>query len=262
MSDLIIDQMTEQYVRCGRVLIRTTELEERLSAFASPLLFMDGAVQKDLGDFALSSQGSCANLMYEGVPFLAATSHQIIRKPASGVCIYDERSQSVVTCSSHNSYRFDTNKIEWVRKDVELFGFSGASASVMLKRHQFFPIAKHYGQFSIDQICFVIVVGYPYQVQSWNIDQSNLVFRPFSVLAEFKGKGHADYLVAEAYEELEINPDGLSGGPVFFVLFSGSEYYVELGGIVATANKKLLHFIPLTFALPLLSLSGQKNPVA
>ncbi|WP_300032099.1 hypothetical protein [uncultured Roseobacter sp.] len=253
-TPLILDQMSREFVKCGDLLVRFSELEDVLSRYASPLLFYDYDLRDELGDYALSFGGSCAHIDYRTRRFVVATTHQIDGRSPGDVGLYDPDAASICTCSEHKSYEFDQMQGTLETKDIEIFGFSGATRSGRLTQHVWFKVSPAYGDFSVDEICSVIIVGYPASIQSWDVDAAHVKLRPFSLVANFAGKGDSDYLKATVDEDLDVDPNGLSGAPVFFILCKHEQFRVELAGIVATAGKRIVQFIPFTFAMPLLNL--------
>ncbi|CAM2886322.1 hypothetical protein JHFBIEKO_2540 [Methylobacterium mesophilicum] len=91
-----------------------------------------------------------------------------------------------------------------------------------------------------------LVFGYPYGRQDVDFDERHVTARVTSVNGTYEGRSASPGVHRLLMERVEaFDPDGMSGGPVFYVGGTGGAFFIGFAGVVirGSARSEILHFV-------------------
>lgn len=105
-----------------------------------------------------------------------------------------------------------------------------------------------------EDVLSLVAFGCPYDDQNYDVGEARHFGAAIRAVAcEINGElSDKSVLRLSTVERLDVDPNGMSGGPVFAVCRSGLEFRAKFAGIITRAGKSTIHAVRSTRIIPLL----------
>jgi len=237
----ILDRLMDTSIKLNGLAIPAGSIQSSLSRYATAVL-----VHTDIKEFSLYIRGSGLPVYYRGHYFLVCTKHQLDNVDLERVAMH-ESERNVVT--SAGSRHFISPDPDSDYRDIAAFDFSDPCAAIVGLRTAFFNLTKLPPDRLSSEFAFCVASGYATKDQKYELLESNhlgLVRR--SMICHLDGPT-ADHAVIRLRIDpaLEIDPDGLSGGPAFVIQAGIYQSEAFLAGLILRGGREYLHILKVAF---------------
>lgn len=235
--------------RVNGILIPAASLQSCLNRFVSNL-----AICTDDPDYNIQLPGSTTGIDYRGLKYILCTKHQIVgiapEKP--GILLPDKGSYLSGAGYAHLSSSDPSNNDD--NYDLIAYDFTQQADNISGLSGRFFQMSADGALEEKEDIIAYLAYGCPSADQRYDVYDENhigLVSRSMTCYpietSPTSPLGECGLISSE-----EFNMDGLSGGPIFASIKSGSDMVVKLAGIINRAGNGTIHFIKAQFVRNLL----------
>jgi|GEM_PF-1330296 len=233
----IIGQRAWTSIKLGQVYLSPREIEPALSRFGQNL-----ARYTHDERYEIQLIGSATGLSFGDNKYLFATHHQVTNLDPSDIGVIDHDSNSIISSAG---FSFFPEKSDSDAQDFCAFDFSSQSISHSHLSKRFFDLTKNPCISDEDNIIIYLAYGCAFAEQRYEVDEKNSVANVIrSMLCKPDGTPNDPALRrAKLYENLEFDPDGISGGPVFAICLEHTEPVLKFAGIINRAGEQIIHFI-------------------
>lgn len=222
------------------ILVPATSLQSCLHRFVSNLV-----IWTDDPNYKIQLPGSSTGISYYAYKYIVCTMHQIkdISFKKAGILLPDN---STYLSSSGFSYLSNSDQANSDDNyDLIAFDFTDQATKIAGLSGRFFQLNSGDTLEEKEEIVAYLAYGYPSADQRYEVDDKKhvgLVSRSMTchpVETPFAYSLGACRLASPE----KFDMDGLSGGPVFASVASGSNIVVKLAGIINRAGNGMIHFI-------------------
>jgi hypothetical protein len=249
--DTILGTKIRTSLRFGSVLLPIGEAQQYLSRHAQPLVVNSSYVGYP---FFLRGSGSCVKI--RGCNLVIATAHQLYCSFSStkinpndvGLLVSNsdnKKGSTLITSCGFSHYNTKTKLIDTHAYDVCLFDFSTPAQKIPEIDHYFFNDGNDLDFDDFENALGFLGYGYRFEDQSLpDSDLETANFRVRMYAMEFEKRTNDDALVALCSVGAGASQhNGISGGPVFAVVDSGSFLTVRFAGVICLASNGTFHVI-------------------
>jgi len=195
------------------IWVPATSVEKQLGDFATNLF-----VWNDDPTYKISLPGSASRLKYKGRHFLVCTKHQLTGHDPKNVCLMTNDGSKLVTSPRFWMLDDPAHQNESDAYDIAAFDF-GQKGELSEFNCGFFNFNTCPSVSLNSSIVAFIVIGFPSNDQLYELENNNHLGSFWRILIASHESQSNDPAVLELryHSELDFDPDGLSGGPVFVV---------------------------------------------
>ena len=240
----IIANFFEDYVRHQNLLIPTRSLDGVVCESCANLAVVTGD-----SEYPIYTPGSATLLKFKNRYFMVCTRHQLDQSDEGRfehVALAIPRAGKETFCITSSAAKWTSRTLhETDYHEIVAFDFTEACEAYPEVKKRFFEIRTQHPDFREDWVAGITAYGYPSRYVDYNFDDRSINFGRLRVPCRFSSKPDIDPAVhaLEPLEPMTGSPDGMSGGPVFFVLFLGAEASLHLVGITVTGSEKALRVV-------------------
>jgi hypothetical protein len=235
-------------VRVGRVFYPAPAAIKALHRHCKKIIGLTG-----LDAFPYQFPGSATALRADDRCLLFCCQHQLIGLGADQIAICPNSSKDeVITGNSMFVVKKSPLNLDTDLTDVCAFEFPTDDYSIKNLEFEFFQVRDADKWIPGSEICFMIY-GYPTEFQNCDYEVSRVHFSCVEMTAFYDGKSHSPHVHRVRMErDAKFNPDGMSGGSVFFLSEDNEGFYVGFAGMIMRGGSQsdVLHFID-SYALDL-----------
>jgi hypothetical protein len=239
----VMDLAMLKSVRIGALSYPASQAEHVLQRYCKHIFVLN-----DSDAYPYSFRGSGTALRFGNQHFVFCCGHQfpdlepdvIAVRPA---CAPDK----TITASSLHRPRATEENCGDDLVDMRAFEFVTANYALPNLGSDFLPLDETSlwpaGTRSPDRF---LVFGYPYGRQDVDYDRGHITARVTSVNGTYDGRSASPGVHRLRMDRVEsFDPDGMSGGPVFYVGGTSSAFFIGFAGVVIRggAQSEILHFI-------------------
>ena len=234
-------------VRVGALSHPAADAERVLHRYCKHIFVLN-----DSDEYPYSFRGSGAAIRFGAQHLMFCTSHQFSDLEPDRIAIVPSvaRTKTITASTLHVTHPHDpADDGEYL--DVRAFEFRVEKYDIPNLTSDFFSIDETSlwpsGSLSTHRF---FVFGFPFKRQSVDFDTPRIDARVVAVGATYDGKSAADWVHRIRMDRREpFDPDGMSGGPVFYLGRRGADFFMGFAGIVVrgSASSELLHFIEAGF---------------
>lgn len=230
----LLTTMLETSARVGSLIVPAASLESYLGRFASQLTVW---THDDI--YKISIPGSATGLIHKGRSLLLCSGHQLKGVNLEDVGIMLPDGSSLITSSGSRNFLAADFANETDAYDVAAFKFTEPAVDFPSLTENFFSFDQVPPDTVNTHVLAFIVAGYPSADQKYELEDKNHIGMVRRVVLALPDSQPTDpaLLRLKFVEELNFDPDGLSGGPAFVIQWNNRESRVFLGGIVLRAGK-------------------------
>jgi len=238
------------HVRVGDVWINANEIAGYLARYSENLFCLNYDPI-----WEVSRRGTCSLLRYKNGFYAVSTFHQIRDLQADHLAIQSGREQRYVTGGAlywdervHGPERDDAF-------DLAVIDYTQTTERGLIDDRMFWP---HFGLEFLrnnEAINFLFVIGFADSDQSndmiedsdGNFRLEHMTLSKRMISCSYGGNSfQSEVFLAEMHRQVDIDPNGFSGSPVFAICGSEGEYCVKFAGIVLRAGGGRFHCLKHT----------------
>lgn len=239
LKDLISDT-----VWINEVVVRSVSLDPILAASCAQLTYLTG-----VEEFPVALPGSCTLLKYKGRYFSICTRHQLNQIDSTDfgmvalpVGAIDGGGTNFITCAG--AVWTDKSLHDTEYHEICVFDFTEQCLLHPDLGRRFFDIRGQHPNFHIDWVLSTVAYGFPTNHVNYDFEAGNIGVSRMRVPYRFGPPDTDDAVHVLSIEgQTTIDPDGMSGGPTYFVLSTGGNEKVHLAGIAVTGGPSRLRII-------------------
>ena len=245
-----METILDTSARVGSILVPAASLESYLGTYASLLTVW---THDDV--YRVRVLGSAVGVMRSGVPILICSGHQIRDVELSDVGLLFPDGSNLVTSSGSRTFVEGEHTQLSDAYDVAAFDFSGAASAHPMLTRNFFKFDEVPPDTPNLKILAFIVAGYPSADQKYELEEKNHLGMVRRVMVAEPDSQPSDpaLLKLKFFQELDFDPDGLSGGPVFVVQIVNGEPRAFLAGVTLRAGRTHCYILKSGFLWEFLS---------
>ena len=240
--ETIIGSKVGTSIRVNSLLIPADSLSNHLLRFSDPALFNTAGLEK----YSLSKSGSLTKVKL-GVRYFALISYHQIKTPSydfEQLCIIHSDRKTMFT--SHSAV-FPNGTQENIEDfDCALFEFTDVVKANKLPETGWYDLGVDLGRKLFPKAIIVCCIGYPGYRNNIDFDKLEYPVAPNAVWGheiESQIKGRLSF---RPKPEIDFDPSGMSGAPIFGVELQYNQPVVFFAGILTNASSQTFNFIPIT----------------
>ena len=205
-------------------------------------------VLNDSEVYPYSFRGSGAAVRFGAQHLMFCTAHQFSDLEPDRIAIVPSVARNkTITASTLHVTRPDDPAMDGEHLDVRAFEFKVGNYDIPNLTSDFFPVDETslWPAGSLPAHRF-FVFGFPFERQSVDYETPRIDARVVAVGATYDGPSAADWVHRIRMDRKEtFDPDGMSGGPVFYLGRRAADFFMGFAGIVVRggASSELLHFV-------------------
>lgn len=248
--DTVIGSRTLTSVEVHGIYIPASALPSRLHKFGQNLV----ASTHDK-DYPVRLLGSATGLNYRNIKFLVCTAHQIKDVSEEDVGIVVPGKDIYMNSAGYTRFRVSDMLLEDDSYDLCAFDFTPQTTSHPELARRFFNLNRHEILTNNDEIAGYFAYGCAFDDQKYDIfDDNHLGTVIRTMTCEPQGKyADRDLGVCKMTSEMDFDPNGLSGGPVFAAVLKNTEIVLRFAGVINRSGNGIIHFIKAEAVLNLLN---------
>lgn len=250
--ETIFGKRLQTSTKVNGVLIPSNNLQASLNRFAQNLIrFTHDA------DYKVQLIGSATGLDYRGAKFIVSTMHQVKNVDPRDVGIIVPVKSSYISSAGFTCFHDSGPMKESDAQDLCAFDFTDQVAKNPVLERRFFKLGSDVFLADDDEVVAYLAYGCPFSDQRYNIVEDNhlgLVTRSMTCKS---GDISSDLSLGQCklISQMEFDPNGLSGGPVFATVVTGAELPLKFAGIINRSGSGTIHFLKAEAVQNLLDLS-------
>ncbi|WP_430259752.1 hypothetical protein [Neorhizobium sp. IRS_2294] len=219
------------------LLIPGSALYQTLARYADQLLTWN-----DDPVYRVSTCGSTSLLRYQGRYLAVCTWHQLKYRDLESVSLLTRDGQ---LCLSSEGIRHlgGGSENEW--SDIAVFDFTEPCRHHTQLKERFFEFRKIPPNAVADDTLFLVVAGYPYKDQVYELEELNhlgMVKRRLVCLLHSQPADDC-LLLLKLPEAMDFDPDGLSGGTAFSVQVVDGKFQIYYAGMIMRAGGEFVYIL-------------------
>lgn len=226
-------------VRINQLLVPANSITRHLLRYTDPALFHS----KGFGKYNMTKAGSLTRLKQSSRYFALITHHQLSTQnyEYDQLTIHNPETQRLVN-SEMAIFELESEKSEY-NFDCVLFEFTKPVKAGMLSEHGWYDLTQELTEEKLSKPSGVIAIGYPSHRNEIDYETDQYSMAPNSVFG-YESTSSLEYRLAfDPEPEIEFDPQGMSGGPVFGISIENLEPEVFFAGIITNASRKKFHFL-------------------
>lgn len=201
-------------------------------------------------DYPISFRGSCICINYKDRYFLLSTRHQLKHLPENfhmnvGIIIRNGE----VFCSSSKATLYPENMNESEIYELCIFDFTEHCNNNTELINHFIKHSSNIISHQHDQNDIFLAFGYPYDRQEIEYESTEMHFVNKAVCCHIAPpedqSSDTSLMRLKPIEELNFNPDGLSGGAVYVTTSENNQFHTYLAGMILRAGKNDIYALKL-----------------
>lgn len=251
----LMGQSVHASIKVHGIYIPSRELQKRLHEFTQHLVNYTHDEK-----YQFQFIGSATGLALEGRRVLVATQHQMkgCRPDDIGILRLTKMSYlssaGVLAIKSRGtSYSNDAN-------DLCAFDYTPAAGDDNELARHFFQLDENSVLREGEKVVGFLAYGCPFDQQVYDIVDRNhvgLVIKSITCQA-VKQSSDEKLGSCQSLSDMDFDPNGLSGGPVFATVLLGHEFVLKFAGIINRAGGGFIHFIKAEAVIGLLNLGFEQ----
>ncbi len=244
-SRTLLNAQLDLAVKLGNVLVPARSLQSVLGQYCQHLF-----VWTHDDTFKIQITGSSIPLLFKGRYFVLCSKHQLEGVNPQDVCIMFPDGSIAVTCSGYREFKAQTTSEGTDAYDIVAFEFTDPCDEHTHLKSLFFDFTQVPPDVPSDHVLALVVVGYASADQDYNVEHENhLGSVKRNITASLEGQPDDSCLFRAKYiVPLDVDPDGLSGSPVFVVQKSEENGQIGyLAGMVLRSSREKFYFLKSGF---------------
>ena len=248
----ILDDMIEDVVWLNNLVVRSSSLDGILADSCAQLTILTG-----FEDFPVSLPGSCTLVRYKTRCYLVCTRHQL-----KGIAESDYDKVCLAVSAFNGGTNFvtsagavwtDPKLYDTEYHEICAFDFTEQCAAYPELGRRFISITEQHPDFQLGSVLWATAYGFPASRVNYDFENRNIDVGRLRISCRF-GLKETDSAVhnLSITDNMNMSPDGMSGGPTFFALATGSVTRVHLAGIAVTGGMSNLRIIKAGAVLKML----------
>jgi hypothetical protein len=230
-------------VQIGALWHSAWDVEQVLQKYCKQIFALTGDEQ-----FPYCLVGSGAAVRIGNRHFVFCCIHQVRDYTPDKIAIPLSFDTKIMSAATARALKVNDGNRDGDTIDVAAFEFDLARYDVANLTNEFYPIDDaRIWPTGTAQIPFM-AFGYPSHRQLF--DEERIGARCISVQALYDGGTSSPHLQRVRMEKA-IDPDGMSGGPVFYIGGAPGDYFAGFAGMIMRGGSNHLHFMSAGFLLDL-----------
>jgi hypothetical protein len=234
------------------VFIPSGNLQSSLNRFAQNLVrFTHDA------DYKIQLIGSATGLDYRRSKFLVCTMHQIKNIAPVDIGIIELVKSSFISSAGFTCFRGSDRMKESDDQDLCAFYFTEQVAENPVLERRFFKFGSDVVLSDDDEIVAYLAYGCAFSDQRYDVVEDNHLGLKTRSMTCYSGDILSDPALRQCklISPMKFDPNGLSGGPVFATVVTGTEQALKFAGIINRSGNGTIHFLKAKAIQNLLDLS-------
>ncbi len=246
-EETVLGQFAVHGVNVNGLIVPGRSIESLLARHALNLVVNNHECET----YKVLLRGSATAVRYKGRELLLATQHQLKGIDETQVAMLTDSGSHIITSGGRRGYttRSDTDAF-----DLIAFDFTAPCADRPELKKRFFNFHSAPPAVPDSQIRAMLLAGYPFAVQLYELEDKNhlgLIRRNIACLPHSQPSDDATLMV-KTVRPLDIDPDGMSGGPAFVILDDNGGPEAYLAGIIVRGGRELFTIIKVGVVLEFL----------
>ena len=227
-------------VSINELLIPGTLIEDHLSQYCVSL-----GVQTGDEMYPIYVPGSATLIRYQSRYFMICTRHQLAQTNLEDVCLMLPNGPGQTQCITSGGARWFEHCDDGDHQQIVVLDFTEPCEAYPILKPMFFDFRDQHSDMPVDSIVAFITYGYLTQRSVFDYENSRIAQTKGRVLSRFAKPGSDDALhVIEPIEPISFDPDGMSGGPTFFISQERSGHLkAHFAGITIRAGRTRIMLI-------------------
>ena len=238
-----LDQFADHGVDVNGLIVPGRSVEAVLARHAINLV-----VNNNDEAFKLYLRGSATAVRYKGRDLLLTTQHQLRGVDETQVAMLTDNGSHIITSGGRRGY---TPHLDTDAFDLIAFDFTAPCGERPDLKSRFFDLHKGPPDVVNTQVLAMLLAGYPFALQLYELEDKNhlgLIRRNVTCLPHSQPSDEAT-LVVQAVQPLDIDPDGMSGGPAFIIQYESDGPRAYFAGIIVRGGRELFTIVKVGFVL-------------
>jgi len=230
--------MAEDQIQIGGIWHNVTQVEYILQKFCKQIF-----ANTDNPEWPYCLRGSGSAVRFDNRYFVFCCRHQIHDFPHDKIAIPLSFEPKIMTAGSMKVVSVTDLNHDDEATDIAVFEYDVASYGIPNLMSEFLSIDdQRIWPQGTAQLPFM-VFGYPSYLRYY--DENSIKVTNIKVQAQYAGGTSSIHLHRVKMEQALDDPDGMSGGPVFYIGGAPGTYFVGFAGMVMRGGRKspYLHFI-------------------
>ena len=253
-APLVLPSLMETSVSLNGLFIPSRNLEKHLTTFCKSLnVWTRDPIHK------IQLLGSGTPVKFRDRYLVVCSAQQLDDIDPKDVCLLYSDGGLAITSSGVRYFKAPVRR-ETDEFDIAVFDFTEALEEHTSFRSHFWNFDYVPPTVSSDHVLAILACGFPFDDQVYELWEKNHLrtrIRAAVALLENQPTDHA-LLKARYQSPLDIDPNGMSGGPVYVVQLVGEVPTVYLGGMMLRSGREYLYFLKSGFIMDFLNQATMK----
>ena len=238
-------------IKVHGIYIPSSALQNRLHDFAFNLVYYTHDET-----YEVQLIGSATGIEFGGRRILISTQHQIKDCRPSDIGTLRVTKNSYLSSSGIAFIKASKNSSSKDEFDLCAFDYTPASKEDIALARKFFLLDEDSVLLDGDKPIAFLAYGYPFDHQKYNVCDRNHVGLVSKSITCRPIEGFSDEMLGSCrtLSNMDFDPNGLSGGPIFATILVGDEIVLKFAGIINRAGNGFVHFIKAKAVARLLTL--------
>jgi hypothetical protein len=239
--ETIIESKLKSAITVNGLAIPANLFASHINRYSEPAIF----ASQGYGPYTTSLGGSMTKVRSSGRYFALMTRHQLDKGAFDydQISVLNREASKMVTTEKVLFQTFaDPNEPDF---DCVICEFTTPVAEGLLAKSGWYDIKGDLMQPGTPKPSIVCAIGYPGYRNEINFETMHYGISPSAIYGEEAETSLTDRLSFKPINDLDYDPAGLSGSPVFGVSVKTLEPSAFLAGIVTEASRKKVHFVSL-----------------
>ena len=252
----LMGKLARTSVEVHQVLVPANALQSRLHKFGQNLVRYTND-----NDYEIQLIGSATGLVYRDVSFLLCTAHQVKDIPEEDIGVILQAESRYISSAGFLRFRDTDVPRQSDAEDLCAFDFTEQANADQQLSQRFFRVRPMDFLSDEDRVVVYLAYGCAFDDQRYNVsDEKHLGTVIRSMACEPQDQPTDPALgVCRLYSQMDFDPNGLSGGPVFATVLQDQEIVLKFAGIINRSGNGLIHFIKAKAVRNLLDLSFNQD---
>lgn len=192
----------------------------------------------DMPEYPLSRSGSGFRVKQAGKNVVFSSEHQHKNFEPEWAILPSTEEKNWI---SGNGYSAPVSDREGSPNlDLRMYDFSDPVKHGSIEKTGWYGLQKSYHW---TEIIGCIAFGYPTEINSIYEHPDEISLQCFAASGEYRGQTIGDLHGMDLDSPMTLDPDGMSGGPVFFLTRNHLDFEIIPAGIITNASRSVINFV-------------------
>lgn len=237
-GSILMELLQDSSIKVGAIWVPFASVTKSLLKYSAPLVLHNEGQEP----YIISRRGSSLKVAGPKGYFLYCTDHQLEGYDYNSVGLVREDNGNVVTSQG---CRFSTrDSTGGATTDLLMFDFTGPVETGSLDENNWLDTSRFSDMDG--EVLSLVAIGFPHLDRQIDYENLSIPLAPRAIWGTTGSRTQSGYETLKIAPDLDYEPDGMSGSPVYALINWKGEIHAALAGLVTNGGKSNLYFLPIS----------------